>query len=112
MLLEITAYTLGLLSLTFQFLVVYYGVKLYKVVGNTEYWSIAWKLYLGANSIILLRRMVSLVTILVIHCEPRILRYVIVEEILAIAVSILLLLFGKKLNCLFASYIFKHNKEK
>jgi hypothetical protein len=101
---------LGSISLVLQALVVFYGIKLFRIVGHTNYWSCAWKFYILANAIILLRRIVSFLTIIFVACGDQMLVYVIVEELLAVAVSVLFLLFGKKLVNLFGGYLFK-NKE-
>ena len=102
---------LGALSLVMQFLVVGYGIKLFKIVGHTDYWSCAWKFYIVANGIILLRRVVSFLTVIFIDCNDRMLVYVVIEELLAVAVSILFLLFGTKLVGLFGAYVFKSNEK-
>jgi hypothetical protein len=97
----------GIMSLLIQAFVVYYGVKLYEVIGKTKYWTCAWKFYIIANSILLLRHVVSFLTVLFVLCPSSMLRYVVFEELLAIGVSVLLLLFGAKLAELFGTYVFK-----
>lgn len=103
-------YASGILSVILQGLVVYYGIRLYSIVGHTKYWSIAWKLYLCANSIILVRRLVGIVGLMPVlanNNNSKIIYYKLAEQILAIGVSVLFLLFGKKLNCLFTRYMSK-----
>ena len=113
---------LGLLSIVLQFLVVWYGLKLFKIVGHTEYWSCEWKFYIVGNGLIFFRRIVGLVPLIFVYFNKelqvvevlssnaffsnKVLMYEITEEVITIAVSILFLLFGKKLVTLFKN-IFK-----
>ncbi len=100
---------LGLGSIVAQSLVVYYGLRLFKVVGHTEHWSLGWKFYLAANGVILLRRVINFATLVLVTCEYKLLKYIMTEEVLAIVISVLLLLFGRELSKLFSKYVFKSN---
>ena len=108
----VLALILGALSLVMQALVVWYGLKLFRIVGHTDYWSCAWKFYIVANCMILIRRLISFVPLFGLGrtLSDRFLAYIIVEELIAVGVSILFLLFGRKLVGLFGNYIFKSNK--
>lgn len=99
------AIILGIAALIIQALVVYYGIRLCKVVGHTAHWSIGWKLYVIANGFILFRRSLSFLTLVFTTCDMRMLSYMAGEEIASIIVSVLLLCFGKHLNKLFKTFL-------
>lgn len=103
--------TLGIISLILHVVVVYYGWRMYKILNPVRYWSNAWLLYLIANLLILLRRFVGVFIIQwSVLCSPKTLIpigadwYIALEYLLQITVSILLVLFGKKLTQLYSKY--------
>jgi len=104
-----TTVVLGAFTVLLQALVIYYGIRLFTVVGRTEYWSMAWSFYVLANFAIFLRRSIAFYTLLFEPCEPFLLKHLFVEELLAIVVSILFLFFGKFLTKLFRKYSFNVN---
>jgi len=103
------AIILGVFSILLQGLVIYYGIKLFTVVGKTEYWSMGWSFYVLGNLVILFRRLDSFYTLVFDLCNNVLLKHMIIEGSLAIGVSILFLLFGKFLSRLFGKYVFKPN---
>ena len=86
--------------LILQALVVYYGYKLYKILNPVRYWSTAWLLYTIANLLILIRRVVGIFLIDDISGISA----ATVEYLIQVAVSILLLIFGKRLSQLYSKY--------
>jgi len=90
---------LGIISLILQAVVVYYGYRLYNILNPVRYWSHAWLLYTTGNLLILIRRAVGL---FLVGCTTSV--AVTLENVIQIAVSVLLLVFGWTLSKMYSKY--------
>lgn len=92
---------LHVIGLMLHALVIYYGYQMYRLMNPVRYWTSSWLFFSAANLLILIRRFIAIFDV----CLPLNFSWIVfIEVILQIIVSILFVVFLKRLQLLYAKY--------
>jgi hypothetical protein len=97
--------SLGALSLIIHSLVIWYALKMYRMIRPVRYWTIAWLMFATGNSIIFIRRCIGLYLLKGAIVPGMVIVWpVAIEMLLQIVVSITFLIGATQLNAMYSKY--------